>query len=268
MNKLLIAIILCIFLVFAYWFVTMPEKTTNYLLPNEQIKQIIVQKTNNIAIQEIDNLTKESAKVKSIYIKSMPIRFQRGSLTTKVYGKLALEKEKNFRLIITHLLTGKEMDIGSNEDVFWFWSKRMKPPALNYSKWESSQNTSLRIALNPNWFLEILNFNYVATENAEVIEHQDKYAVIQNRNSQVKSIILVDPKEKCVLGKYIYENEIMLASCEYFDFLDRIPQKICIFWYEEDIKMTWDLSDAKINEPIDVKFWRMPSIKNKVDISN
>lgn len=271
MNKFPIAIILCLLSVFAYLAVTKPAKTISYLLPNEKIPQTNDQKIKNNALEEIQKITEESYKIKSIYLESMPIRFQQGKLSLKVRGKLAFEKNKNFRIIITHALTGKEMDIGSNEKFYWFWSKRMNPSALNYGDWNypSAENqSSLRTALNPNWLLEVLNFNFVPVEKAEIIKYKEGYAVIENRNGQnneeVQTIILVDSKAKCVLGKYIYSNEKMLASCEYYDFKEGIPEKISIFWHEEDIKMTWDLSKIKINQQIDSQLWKMPNSDPKI----
>jgi hypothetical protein len=39
-------------------------------------------------------------------------------------GKMNFERPKNFHLVLSHMATGKEVDLGSNADGFWFWTKQ------------------------------------------------------------------------------------------------------------------------------------------------
>ncbi|MFO0919983.1 MAG: hypothetical protein U0872_16945, partial [Planctomycetaceae bacterium] len=46
---------------------------------------------------------------------------------------IAVEKANHLRIIVSSF-TGNEVDLGCNEDVFWFWAKRQQPAAVMYAK--------------------------------------------------------------------------------------------------------------------------------------
>ena len=258
-------------LIYSYWKASAPRTTSIYLSPDDQISSQEVPKEEHEVFKIIKEINEKNEKIKSIYISNMPIRLQQGRLTIKVSGEMAMQKEKNFRLKIDHRLTGREMDIGSNDTYFWFWSKRMDPPDLNYSKHENLNKTMLRTTLNPNWMLESLNVSTVDIKNIEISKYKNFWKITQPRiastNELVKIITLIDPEQKVVVGRYLYNQENkMIASTEYQDFYRILPKKIYIMWYEEEIALEWDLSTAKINVDINPEFWSMPNIKNKIEI--
>lgn len=271
MKKILPALAFFGTLAYLYLFLATPRVTTIYLSPTDQIiKQEKPQPIHEI--YDIVNIINErNSKIKSLYIKEMPIRLKQGNLVAKVYGELAMEKEKNFRLKVTHKLTGKEIDVGSNKTHFWFWSKRMNPPSLHYAIHEDLHKTMLRTALNPSWMMESININSVSTENIEIAKHKNLWAIIQPRTSALEEKVtittLIDPVQKLVLGRYLYnQNGKLIASTEYREFHDTIPKKILIMWHEEDVTLDWDLSNVKTNVGINEQFWVMPNIKNKIDM--
>ena len=271
MKKILLALAFFGTLAYLYWFLTTPRATPVYLSPTDQIsKQEKPQPVHEI-YDIIKTINDRSSKINSLYIVEMPIRLQQGNMTAKVYGELAMEKEKNFRLKVAHQLTGKEMDIGSNKTHFWFWSKRMNPPALHYSLHEDLDKTMLRTALNPAWMMESLNVSPVSTENIEIAKFKELWATIQPRMSstgeKVTVVTLIHPTQTVVVGRYLYnQNGKLIASTEYQDFSDVIPRKILIIWYEEGIALDWDLSRVQTNVGINPKFWMMPDMRSKIDM--
>jgi len=271
MKKILLALAFFGALAYLYWVLTTPRITPVYLSPTDQISK----QEKPQPIHEIYDIIKvindRSSKIKSLYIDEMPIRLQQGNMTAKVYGELAMEKEKNFRLKVTHRLTGKEMDIGSNKSHFWFWSKRMTPPSLHFAKHEDLDKTMLRTALNPSWMMESLNISPVNTENIEIAKFKDFWATIQPRTSstgeKVTVVTLIHPTQKVIVGRYLYNQDgKLIASTEYQDFSSAIPRKIFIIWYEEGITLDWDLSGVQTNVGINPQFWVMPDMKNKIDM--
>jgi hypothetical protein len=265
-------LIFVLFLIYLYIFLTMSKTTPFYLLPSDKIfiKEKIVY--NDEISKIIENINLKNNNIDSIFVKNMPIILQQGRIKIRANGELAMEKEKKFRLEINHRITGKEMDIGSNENYFWFWSKRMNPPYLNFAKHEDLDKTFLRNALNPNWILESMNINLIDIKNIEVYKIKNFYSISQKRTSvigdQITAIMIIDPKEKRIIGRYLYdENNKMIASTEYKNFKEDVARKILIIWYEEGITLDWDLTEAKINQKIDTAYWVMPDIKKKIDLS-
>ncbi len=54
---------------------------------------------------------------------------------------LFIEKPGRFRVRGSHALSGPELDLGSNDEMFWLWIKRAEPPALYFAR-HSQANTS------------------------------------------------------------------------------------------------------------------------------
>ena len=271
MKKILLALAFFGSLAYLYWFITMPRTSPVYLSPVDQISEQETPKPIHEIYGIVKIINNRSAKIKSIYVENMPIRMKQGNISVKVFGELAMQKDKNFRLKVAHRLTGKEMDIGSNDKYFWFWSKRMSPPALHYAKHEDLNKTMLRPALNPNWMIESINVSPIEVDNIEIAKFKDFWAIIQPREASTGEsmtvMTLIDPIKKNVAGRYLYNhNGRMIASTEYQAYSGSIPLKILIIWYEESITLEWDLSQLQINKGINPEFWVMPNIKNKIDM--
>jgi len=53
---------------------------------------------------------------------------------------------------------GTEIDLGSNDELFWFWVKRSEPKAIYYAKHDEFANSPARsiIPIEPEWLIETL----------------------------------------------------------------------------------------------------------------
>lgn len=270
MRKLLLATVFFLTLANLY-FLNTPKKESIYLSPTDQISQEEKPKPSHEIFQIIEEINARNAIIDSLYLQAASIKMQQNKLSVNVSGQLAMQKQKYLRLIVWHRLSGKEMDIGSNDSYFWFWSKRMNPPILHYAKHEDLNKTMLRTALNPNWLMESLNVQEISTENIEILKYKDYWAIVQPRlgisGEQVRCMILIDPVQKVVLGRYLYNaKERMIACAEYQDFENYLPRKMQMIWHEENIVLNWDLTCLKVNTQINPSFWMMPNIKNKIDM--
>jgi hypothetical protein len=244
-----------------------------YLATSEHIleKQEIPDKKHEI-YEVIQTINEKNKKIKNIYLSNMPIILKQGKFFARANGELAMEKEKKFRLIIKTFFTGTEMDIGSNEELFWFWSKRMTPSALYYSQYENLSKTNLRTVLNPFWIMESIGINEIDSKNIEISKSNNYWIIKQNRissnNKKVIVTIIVDPTSKNVIGRYLYdEYKKIMASTEYDNFENNLPSRILITWHEEDIKLDWNVSNLTINKELNSLYWNMPKINNSIDIS-
>ena len=112
--------------------------------------EIKVQKANPI----IEAINLKNSKIKTFYCDDIKIKAIK-KLTVNLKGKIYFEKDKNFRMFTSSIL-GKESDIGSNDNQFWFWSRKMNPPALHYAKYEDIYKTRLKTPFHPIWTIECL----------------------------------------------------------------------------------------------------------------
>jgi|FreactcultureFD7_1027221.scaffolds.fasta_scaffold07027_4 hypothetical protein len=259
-------------LIIFYVFLTKQKPNSVYLSPYDKISKEEIPKSDHKIFDLISRINQKSSEIQSLYLENMSIKFQQNFISFKANGEIAMLKDKNFRLKISSNITGKEMDIGSNDELFWFWSKRMNPPYLHYANHKDLHKTMLRTALNPNWMMESLNVQEIKKENIMVAYFKNFYVIIQNRISanseKVTLVLLLDPQKETIVGRYLYDaNGKMIASTEYENGTGIVPNKIFIQWYEENIFLTWDLSKIKINLGINPSYWIMPNMKNSVNMA-
>lgn len=211
---------------------------------------------------DTENLVKSDFK--NIHFKSVSLTVNK---RFKTNGFLLYEKDKNFRMIQKSFL-GTELDMGSNNDHFWFWSKRMKPNHLYYSKHENAMNTGLRTPFNPIWIMEILSLS----AEGMVYTYKDQVAVIKEEiNTEgrlVKNIKLIDVLNKRIIGYYVYEGDKILVSAEVKGFHKHkntyIPSKIETIWFEEDMVVWWELNDLIVDSHMDS--FIMPNMRDKKEL--
>lgn len=242
-------------------------KSPNYLEENKPILNQISKENSSKIIKIIEEINEKNKKIKSLTSK-LNIHLNH-KISINVSGDLYFEREKNFRMNIFSNF-GKELDIGSNENLFWFWSKNSN---LYYSEHKNLNQTQLKTPLNPNWLLESLTIMELKKENIEFGKFKDFFIILQKRkgiqNETVTIATLINPNNKRIIGNYLYNKYgKMVASAEINEFYEEIPKKIFITWYEEGITMEWILYNYKINIPINKNIWELPLLKNSINIGN
>ena len=71
---------------------------------------------------------------------------------------VAFERPMRFRLQAETAFTGPELDLGSNDQLFWFWVRRNQPPAIYYCRHDQFATCPARqlIPIEPQWLVEAL----------------------------------------------------------------------------------------------------------------
>lgn len=232
----------------------------------KQIKPIPFIVENN---QFLDDFNSKNAKINSIY-SNVAISSQGITLNSTIF----YEKKIKFRMIGKSVF-GTELDIGSNDQYFWFWSRRMKPSALFYAKHEDLKNTRLRTPFNPNWMMEILGISDIG-QNCSCFNYKENLVFSEvatdNFGNIINKLKLVDKNKKTCLAHFLYDknmNPIISAEIKEFYVVEDcfLPKKIEIFWYEENIKSIWYLSEPKINSRISSDNWIVPNLSPKIDLN-
>lgn len=243
-------------------------KTPNYLdsSMNKDITNIELKDKNSI---DINAINKEMEKIKSVSIEKMPIKINQNGINIRANASLFYLKDKNFRLIAKGLFSGKEIDLGSNQNQFWFWSKRLEPKYLYYCDHSEIEFSNLKTIFNPIWIMECINIQKIELKNFDLFETKDQIKLKAKRISTLKEevevIILVDKKNNLILGRYLYKNNKLVANCEY-EYSNRILTKIFFNCKEENILMEWNLKNAQYNKNINNKLWQIPNITPKKNI--
>jgi len=120
-----------------------PELAMPHVLPPAPTPEQVAQVVNGNSLQ-IQSLLATGATLS-------------GSGFPMLRTNLAFQRPKRFRLQ-AELLTSAELDVGSNDDLYWFWVKRSEPPAVYYCRREQFALSPARqmIPIEPDWLIEAM----------------------------------------------------------------------------------------------------------------
>jgi hypothetical protein len=73
-------------------------------------------------------------------------------------AELALERSRRFRLSANTTFAGTELDLGSNDELFWIWIRRAEPQAMYYCRHDQYYNSAARrlLPVEPTWLTAAL----------------------------------------------------------------------------------------------------------------
>ncbi len=105
--------------------------------------------------QYLGSVNDNSAKVVSLWATQATLTAP-GAPTLPV--SIAVVPPLRFRMRASTALTGPEVDIGSNDDLFWFWIKRSQPAALYFCRHDQYAASAARqiMPVEPQWIVEAL----------------------------------------------------------------------------------------------------------------
>lgn len=224
-------------------------------------------------IQSIDLINQRVNRLQSFSCDNIKIKIL-NRITFKLNGELYYQKRLNFRLFVWSILA-KELDIGSNNSHFWFWSNRMKPSVLYYSHHSNIKNTRLKTPFNPIWIKGSLGLDPIIVQANDSYRYRGNYIEIiqqmpsHNQYDVIRSV-LVDLKSNLIIGQYLYENNVLIAKSEIIEFQtignEILPKQIIIEWVQENIQMKWSLINPKVNHSVDKKYWSLPNISPSINM--
>lgn len=232
----------------------------------------IPQETPSFDNELINHINSVNSKINSIYYPKITIR----SGNVKLQSIFLYEKNKNFRMKNWSFL-GLEADVGSNSNVFWFWSKHMEPSALFYSHHKNLSKTRLKTLFHPEWMMETIGINEIETKGLFVFDYKSYTCAVQSRLNTITGepltrVYLIDKNKKAFYGHYLFDKlQNLIVSFEVYDYylIDEVyfPKEVGIFWEQESIKLNWKLERPIINSKLDKNNWKVPNIKPQIDLN-
>jgi len=134
-------------------------------------------------------------------------------------ANVAYERARRFRLRADSVL-GPELDLGSNEERFWFWIKRQDPPTVYYCRHDQFAYCPLRqsIPVEPTWLIEALG----VAEFDPALPHQGPYPLAGDRleirtirespaGPSIKATV-VDAKYGWIVEQRMYDSQGRLIA--------------------------------------------------------
>jgi hypothetical protein len=239
-----------------------------------QIPQVSPPKPEEIPLANrlLAEVNAKVAPIRSFACEDVRIKIWEKGMRFKLTGRLYCEKPRNFRFLVRSSIA-EELDLGSNSEVFWFWSRKNKTPGLFYAAHEDYYRTRLKTPFNPIWVKDSMGFSELAafqtlkeTDSDWIFINQTKNAagqpVLQGRlvekaTQYFRAIVLADSAGK------------VLASAEVRDRTNGLPYHILYSWYEEGgHHMEIELNNLLLNVSTDPSLWKIPRIEPSIDMAS
>ncbi len=89
-----------------------------------------------------------------------------------VRGRMRMEREKDFRLVLSVPVRGNVADIGSNSEGFWFWVKdqNKKENVIYACDYEHVGSSRLSETMQPDWIMESMGLREFSDHEAATID--------------------------------------------------------------------------------------------------
>ncbi len=204
-----------------------------------------------------------------------------------LHAIVAYQRPLSFRLYAKHPLTGPELDLGSNDALFWFWINRSEPKAVYYCRHDRFAASPARqmVPIQPEWLIDALG---VSTFDP-ALPHQGPFLLPGGR-LEVRTIketpegriikrTILDAAQGWVLGQEIYNSQSSLLVSSEAGGYRQDPRSL--LWFPRTVKvncpaaqfsMQLDLGNVELNVPPanPAATFTMPVIPNSppVDIGN
>jgi len=269
MNKFLnnSFLFLCFFIAFILFF-KFNLNTENVYKPPIKMEGLEELKDTSSAEEVLVKVNRRLSHIKCLSAKDVKIYTKRLAASGEIHYDGV-----NLRLIVNSFL-GKEIDIGSNSSIFWFWSRRISPQALYYSRHEDIYKTSLRPMFNRDWLLDCFILSrFEKYEGLTFFGSKDSLLVKQlkkvSETEYAYLVTVIDLSNYTISYKCICDTQdYVMAYVRYSNFdKDLIPRTIDVHWCEENISMKWIIKEVQINGLINDSLWTPPRYEPRIDMS-
>jgi len=190
-------------------------------------------------------------------------------------GHLVVARDHRLRLEVTSL-AGKEVDLGSNDEVFWLWARRNEPAGVYYAAHADMgvARQKLPMPFEPEWLMEALGVMPLSAEDVRLEGASGKGSIKLvshhqlSDGQQIQKVIAVDPCRGTVMEHSIYDahGQLMVRALLQDYRLDTttgamLARHIKLDWPQAKMSLAMDLGNVEVNPPaMPAKVWEMPVV--------
>jgi hypothetical protein len=222
--------------------------------------------------QVIDVVNGSSSKIRTFSTNGATLS---GAGLPSLRASVVFERPRRFRLRAETVMTGAELDVGSNDELFWLWIRRNEPRAMYYCRHAQFAASPARqmLPIDPGWLIEALGI----TELDPGLPHQgpfrvgtDQFAVHTVRETpdgpQTK-VTVVDGRRGLVVEQRVYDaaGQLVASAVTSRHRLDplsdvMVPKVVDINCPRADLTLRIDLGNVEVNRGLDEsgEVWAMP----------
>lgn len=188
---------------------------------------------------------------------------------------LAYQQTSRLRLRAT-ALGSTEVDLGSNDELFWVWIKRNTPPAVYYARHTEVANApQAAIPIEPEWLIEslgLMRFDPGHRHSGPFVRRQGQLEIrttMPGASGERTKVTVIDGRYGWVLEQHLYDaNRQRLASSiasgHAYDPVTQtsLPNQVKIQWPAASLSLTLALNDLRVNQlgPDSANLWVIPEM--------
>ena len=268
---LITAIILQSILMVVTFVVKLKEPIPQHTIVQPPSMEDVLEETEQPLPELVLEINQRNKAIRSFSCDYVVIKTWEKGMRFRLNGELYYEKDLTFRMILDSVF-GKELDLGSNEEVFWYWSRRDKHPGLYWANHEDFNQTRLKTPFNPMFMRDTLGLNEIPQKGAKIIDKEDSLLIVYERTNSMGEPILysvvVGKKTKQIDGFLVTDIEgVPLALAEIKESQNGLPLQILYTWYEEGKILLIEFRNAKTNLHIPASNWQPPNETPKINMA-
>jgi hypothetical protein len=232
----------------------------------------------------VDYLNDNAHRVHSFECSELSLDCRQGVQTVGLHGKMVCQKPRNFRMG-ANALGSQQVDLGSNDQEFWYWIGKADPPYLFHCSYADFPRASGRMPFpfQPDWIMEAMGIGeYGPAEKYQVVDRGKTLELVEqtvspagervrkvtvfNRTQtrgadpQVLAHMLQDANGKEICGAYVSEVRQDPATGAI------LPHRIRLVYPTERIELKLKLDEVAVNRPIDAQ--RTALLFSRPNLSN
>ncbi len=135
-------------------------------------------------------------------------------------ARLVMERPRNLRFRVETSLTGPEMDMGSNAEIFWLWAKRNDPPAVFYARHDQFAGSAARqmIPIQPEWIGEALGVIYLDPQGRHEgpIDRGNHRLEVRSKlmtaDGEMTRVLVINDTYGWILEQHLYDQRGQLVA--------------------------------------------------------
>lgn len=202
-------------------------------------------------------------------------------------ANLAMQRPRYFRLRAESPIMGPQLDVGSNEELFWFWVRQSPDPSVFYCRHDEFADSRARrmIPISPEWLIDAMGI----VELDPALPYQGPFTrpdgrleihtIVETAAGPSKKVIIIDQDYGWVLAQHLYDQHDRLivsltAEEHHRDPVSGLtmPRKISIHCPRNDFHMDVNLGNVEINSLASDRqeLWEVPHYRGSptVDLGN
>jgi len=202
----------------------------------------------------------------------------------RLSAQVACEPPRRFRLRAQTAVTGNELDIGSNDDLFWLWIRRHEPPVMLFCRHDAYAQSAARklLPLRADWMPELLGLVNFRAED----KHEGPYLLPDGRleirsrmvapeGDMLKSTIL-DATTGLVMEQHLFTvaGERLASVRTSRHRVDpqsgaALPRLVEVSWPASGVEFQLELNTITTNSPASDpgQLWQMPSYEGYTPVN-